>query len=297
MKASRTEPKPSGAIDELLGASGGEFSPKQRILVDFLHRNYQKVAFMNINELARETKVSEATIVRLSTSLKFDGYPGLQKAVQRIVAQELTTTERMRLSLESNVADHPVEQMLKLDVSNIARLHQYLSVSQVAALRDRLEGAKNVVVVGVMASAPLALYFGYALNRVLRRVTTHTEDNLAAKRAICELDSKDLLIAFGFPRYPAAVIRFLKSGGERKAYRVAITDTSASPLVRLAEQCLFLPFEMLGFVDSLAAPMSFMAGVVADMARHRPNETARRLKDFETMAAEFQLFHREDTAR
>ena len=110
MKAHGTEPRSSGAIDELLGGSGGEFSPKQRILVDFLHRNYQKVAFMNITELARETKVSEATIVRLSTSLKFDGYPGLQKAVQRIVAQELTTTERMRLSLEANVTDHPVER-------------------------------------------------------------------------------------------------------------------------------------------------------------------------------------------
>ncbi len=284
---------PEFAIQELLRADGAEFSPKQRILVDFLHRNYQKVAFMSITELAKETKVSEATIVRLAAMLKFDGYPGLQKAVQRIVSQELTTMDRMQLSLELNVLDNPMKQMLNLDLRNISRLYQRVGDEDVRRLRTRLVEARHVVVLGVMASSPLATYFGYELNRCLRRVTTLTEDNLMAKRTISELTSKDLLVVIGFPRYPAAIIRLLATAGERKAQRVVITDTSASPLVKYAEQRLFVPFDLWSFVDSLAAPMSFLAGIVADIVKHEPELTAQRLKEFETLAARFELFHHE----
>src|SRR6266545_4472834 len=100
-------------IHKLLRGGGTEPSPKQKILIDFLHRNYQKVAFANITELARETKVSEATIVRLAHMLGVDGYPSLQRAVRKIVSEELTTLERMQLSLDAHEFDQPIEQILK----------------------------------------------------------------------------------------------------------------------------------------------------------------------------------------
>jgi DNA-binding MurR/RpiR family transcriptional regulator len=280
-------------IQQLLRTEGGNFSPKQRILVDFLHRNYQKVAFMNISELARETEVSEATIVRLAAMLKFNGYPGLQKAVQRIVSQELTTMDRLQLSLEANPHDDSVKKLLELEMHNISRLHQRISKEDVDLLRAQLVEAKHVVVLGVMASSPLSTYFGYELNRVLRHVTTLIEDNLVAKRTICEMGPRDLLVAFGFARYPAAVVRLLKVAGERGAHRWVITDTSASPLVPLAEQCLFVPSEIWSFVDFLAAPLTFLAWVVAGIVKREPELTTKRLREFETMAAKFDLFHHE----
>lgn len=281
-------------IQRLLRREGEDFSPKQRILIDFLHRNYQKVAFMNITELARETHVSEATIVRLAAMLKFNGYPGLQRAVQRIVSQELTTMDRLQLSLEANPHDGSVKKLLELEMHNISRLNQRISKEDVDLLRAQLVEAEHVVVLGVMASSPLAMYFGYELNHMLRRVTTLTEDNVVAKRTVSEMGPRDLLVAIGFARYPAAVVQLLKVAGNRGAHRWVITDTSASPLVSLAEQCVFVPTEIWSFVDFLAAPLTFLAWVLAGLSKREPELTTRRLREFETLAAEFGLFYHAD---
>jgi DNA-binding MurR/RpiR family transcriptional regulator len=280
-------------IQQLLHGAGSVLSAKQKILVDFLHRNYQKVAFANITELARETKVSEATVVRLANLLGFDGYPGLQRAVRKIVAEELTTLERMQLSLEARELDHPIQQVLKMDMRNIMRLYQHLSRKEVDGVVGRIRGARRVLVAGFMASGPLALYFGYALNRVHPQVVTCVDDGLAPKQAISEMSRPDLLVAFGFPRYPAGVVRLLKVAAARGVDRLVLTDTGASPLAPLATACVFLPFEILSFVDSLAAPISLLAGLVAEIARRDPQRTASRLATFERMTSGFQLFHRD----
>src|SRR5713226_9683463 len=110
------------AIHELLGGPGRLFSPKQEVPVSFLYQNYQKVAFMTITELAKETKVSEATIVRLANLLGFDGYPSLQKVVQKLVTQELTSLERLQLSLDQHELDEPMQRSLKIDMQSGAPL-------------------------------------------------------------------------------------------------------------------------------------------------------------------------------
>jgi DNA-binding MurR/RpiR family transcriptional regulator len=281
------------AIHELLKGSRRNLSEKQAILVNFLYQNYQKVAFMNIRELARETKVSEATIVRLANLLGFDGYPRLQKAVQRIVTQELTTVERMALSLSTHEFDHPIQKMLKLDLQNLVRVYQQLSAQEVDRLVQKILQAENLVVAGFMSSSPLALYFGYALSRFLRNVSTFIDDGVAVKHAVSELSAKDLFICFAFPRYPAALVQLARSVAFRKIPVMAFTDTGVSPLVPSADLCVFVHFELLGFVDSLGAPISFLAGLVAELSRREPKRTARSLSKFERFARDHNLFHRE----
>jgi len=285
--------QPRFAIHELLRSAGRVYSRKQEILVNFLYRNYQKVAFMNVTELAKETKVSEATVVRLATLLGFDGYPQLQKAVQRIVAQELTTLERVQMSLEQHELDHPMQRILKTDMRNLMRVYQHLAADEIDQVVRRILRAKRIVVAGFMASSPLALYFGYALNRLLQNVATYTEDGLAATRTVFDLTKDDLLIAFAFPRYPVSLVNLAETAAARSVPCVGFTDSGASPLSALASPCLFLPFEMLALFDSLAAPLSFLAGLTAEIAKREPKRTARNLKRFETLAASFNLFHRE----
>jgi DNA-binding MurR/RpiR family transcriptional regulator len=281
------------SIQDLLRNRRQPFSQKQQILVSFLFRNYQKVAFMNLNELARETKVSQATIIRLASLLGFKGYPEFQKAVQRLVSQDLTTVERLHLSFDTHELDHPQEHTLKMDMKNLVRLYQTVSAPEVEQIADRILAARRIVVAGFQASGPLALYLGYALQRLLRHVATFTDDGITLRRTVFELGRQDLFIGFAFPRYPETIFSLLRATGASNVPRLVFTDNSASPVARLADHPVYLPFEMLSFVDSLAAPLSILAAIVAEIVRRRPVRMAENLKLFEKMASHYGLFHHE----
>ena len=279
------------SIQDLLLKGRKPFSQKQQILVNFLARNYQKVAFMNVPELARETKVSQATIVRLAAMLGFTGYPEFQKAVQRIVSQDLTTVERLRLSVDAHEFDDPFQRTLKIDMRNLLRLYQHVSTKDVEQIADRILHARHVVVAGFMSSAPLAQYLGYSLQRLLHHVSTITEDTMAARRVVFDLTRADLLIGFAFPRYPEAMVGMLKAAAAGGTPRMLFMDTSTSPIASLANYPVSVPVELLSFVDSLAAPLSLLATVIAEIVRRAPGKTAGNLKSFEKMAARYGLFH------
>jgi DNA-binding MurR/RpiR family transcriptional regulator len=281
------------SIQDLLRNRRQPFSEKQQILVNFLFRNYQKVAFMNLNELARETKVSQATIIRLASLLGFKGYPEFQKAVQRLVSQDLTTVERLHLSFDTHEFDHPQEHTLKMDMKNLVRLYQSVSASEVKQIADRILVARRVIIAGFQASGPLALYLGYALQRLLRHVATFTDEGITPRRTVFELGRRDLFVGFAFPRYPESIFGLLRAAGENGVPRLVFTDNSASPVVRLADHPVYLPFEMLSFVDSLAAPLSILASIVAEIVRRRPARMAENLALFEKMARHYGLFHHE----
>jgi DNA-binding MurR/RpiR family transcriptional regulator len=289
----RREPSSKLSIQDLLRNPRKPFSKKQQLLVNFLGRNYQKVAFMNVPELSKETQVSQATIVRLAAMLGFRGYPEFQKAVQRIVSQDLTTVERLRLSVDAHEFDHPFQRTLKMDMRNLLRLYQYLSAQEVQQIADRILRARHVVVAGFMSSAPLAQYFGYSLQRLLPHVALFTDATTAARRAVFDLTRADLLIAFCFPRYPESLVGLLKAASAGGIPSMLFTDTGASPVALLADYPISVPFELLSFVDSLAAPISMLAAIIAEIVRRAPEKTADKLKAFEKMAARFGLFHRE----
>src|SRR5262245_15376499 len=295
MRKSHKERKkqPRFAIHELLRGAGQVFSPKQQVLVAFLYQNYQKVAFMTITELAKETKVSEATIVRSANLLGFDGYPSLQKAVQKLVTQDLTSLERLQVSLEQHELDKPMQRSLKIDMRNLMRLYQHVSREEVDRAVRCLVAAERVVVAGYMSSSPLAVYLGYGLNRLGRKVTTYTEDEVRAKRAVFDLTSKDLLVGIAFPRYPISLLNLLKIAASRGIPRLGFTDSAASPLANITDPCVFLPFELLAVVDSLAAPISFLSGLMAEVVKRDPKRTARGLEEFESFLRKFELLYRE----
>jgi len=281
------------AIHQLLGGAEKVFSPKQEVLVSFLYQNYQKVAFMTITELAKETKVSEATIVRLANLLGFDGYPSFQKVVQKIVTQELTSPERLRMSLDQHELDEPMRRSLKIDMRNLIRLYQHVTREDVDRAVATIVRADRIVVAGYMSSAPLAIYLGLGLTRLGRKVTTYTEDSVPAKRAVFDLTSKDALIGFAFPRYPIALLNLMKIASSRGIPRLGFTDGTASPLARFADPCVFLPFELLAVVDSLAAPISFLSGLIAEVVKRESKRTARGLEEFESFVTEFNLLYKE----
>ena len=74
------------------------FSKGQKQIARFILEHYDKAAFMTASRLGVTVGVSESTVVRFATELGYDGYPHLQRALQEMIRNKLTSVQRMEVA-------------------------------------------------------------------------------------------------------------------------------------------------------------------------------------------------------
>ena len=67
------------------------FSKGQKRIANYILESYDKAAFMTASRLGKMVEVSESTVVRFAVELGFDGYPSMQKTLQELVRNKLTS--------------------------------------------------------------------------------------------------------------------------------------------------------------------------------------------------------------
>lgn len=75
-------------------------SKGQKLIAEYILNNYDKAAFMTASRLGEVVGVSESTVVRFANALNYDGYPKLQKALQEMIRNKLTTVQRIEMTSE-----------------------------------------------------------------------------------------------------------------------------------------------------------------------------------------------------
>ncbi len=88
-------------------------SKGQKLIAEFIMNNYEKAAFMTAASLGETVGVSESTVVRFANTLGFDGYRELQKELQELIKNKLTTVQRISLSSEFADYENALKQVVK----------------------------------------------------------------------------------------------------------------------------------------------------------------------------------------
>ena len=82
----------------LLQQKSTTFSKGQRLLARYITESYDKAAFMTASRLGKTVGVSESTVVRFAVELGYNGYPEMQKAMQEMVLNRLTSFQRIEVA-------------------------------------------------------------------------------------------------------------------------------------------------------------------------------------------------------
>ena len=97
------------------------FSKGQKRIGRYILDHYDQAAFMTASKLGKLTEVSESTVVRFAAELGFDGYPSMQKALQEMARNRLTSTQRIQAA--ENIYDRDVlSSVLQADIENLRQI-------------------------------------------------------------------------------------------------------------------------------------------------------------------------------
>ena len=106
-------------ILSILQKNESTFSKGQRRIARYILESYDKAAFMTASRLGKTAGVSESTVVRFAVELGFDGYPAMQKALQEMVVNRLTSVQRIEVTNDRFGDQNVLPMVLQSDIEKL----------------------------------------------------------------------------------------------------------------------------------------------------------------------------------
>ncbi len=270
------------------------FSKGQRRIAAYITEAYDKAAFMTASKLGKTVGVSESTVVRFAVDLGYDGYPSMQKALQEMVLNRLTSVQRIGIANDRIGDQDVVSLVLQADTDKLRQTSESLDRVAFRASVDALLKARNIYILGARSAAVLVNFLGYYLNYMFDNVhiiTTSGTGEIFEK--LVNVGADDVVIGCSFPRYSASTIKsaqFCRSVG---ATVIGLTNSNMSPLSQYCDHVLVAKSDMVSLVDSLVAPLSVVNALIVALAAARETELQHTFDTLEKVWEEYNVYEKQ----
>ncbi|QIB26049.1 MurR/RpiR family transcriptional regulator [Caloranaerobacter azorensis] len=278
----------------LIQINFSRLSKGQRLIAEYILNHYDKAAFMTASKLGEMVGVSESTVVRFANALGFAGYPSLQRALQELIKNKLTTVQR--LSMSNNYSDNSnlLKKILKADMDNIRSTIEEISNDEFEKVVDCIYNANRVYIIGLRSSTTLANYLGFYLSLILDNVKVVTYGISDIFEQLLRVNKGDVVIGISYPRYSRRTLEALNYVKQQECKIIGITDSFLSPISGIADYTLIAKSNMISFVDSLVAPLSLINALIIAIGMKEKTEIAEYFQKLETLWYEYNVYDCKD---
>ena len=283
----------------LINEQKSGFSKGQRLIAGFITEHYDKAAFMTASKLGSTVGVSESTVVRFATELGYDGYPKMQKAMQEMIRDKLTSVQRIEVTQSRMSGGNVLESVLNKDIEKIRRTLEESSKEDFENAVSAVSRAKTIYIFAVRSSAALASFLGYYYSLIFENVKVISNcGETEVYEKLFRISSDDVIIGISFPRYSNAAIQAMTFAKKRGAKVIALTDSMASPLVSVSDYVLIAKSDMAAVVDSLVAPLSMINALIVATVLNMESEVKHTFGMLESIWQEYDVYqnNRKDEA-
>lgn len=266
-------------------------SKGQRLIANYIVKNYDKAAYMTASSLGAEVGVSESTVVRFANEMGFDGYPQLQQQIRETVRVRLTSVQRVNAANHRMEENEILDSVLTADAEKIKSTLDTIDREDFSKAIDMILGARNIYILGMRSSAVLAEFMNYYFGLLFDNVRLIRPAGASEIfEHLMKVHSDDVFIAISFPRYTTGIVKATEYARRTGAGVITITDSMSSPLVPHSDVSLIAKSEMASFVDSLVAPMSIINAMIAYIGKKKHTEVSETLEKLEQVWKDYDVY-------
>ncbi|MBF4462127.1 MULTISPECIES: MurR/RpiR family transcriptional regulator [unclassified Rathayibacter] len=269
----------TASIGHRIDAGYATLSRQEQRAADFILDHLGDLAVYTATELAQHSGVSKATVSRLFRRLGFSN------------SQEVR--EHARALRSSGVpvgpAHGPGEALavhLVSERANLERLATALGGGRLEQAVELLARARDVVVIGLRNSYPVALHLRQQLAQARGGVRLAPQPGQSLGEELVGLGAEDVVVLVGFRRRPASFAALVEALAARAVPVVLLADPPARRHAEHATVWLECPVDSEAAFDSYAAAMSAVALLASGVLGAQPRESRERIAGISTAYAE-----------
>ena len=271
------------------------FSKGQKLIANYIMNSYDKAAFMTASKLGKTVNVSESTVVRFAVELGYDGYPSMQKALQEMIRNKLTSVQRIEVANDRFGNQEILSMVLQSDIEKIRTTLEEVNKTAFQGAVDAILGAKTIYILGVRSSAAIATFLSFYFNLMFDNVKhIHTSSNAEMFEQMIRIDKDDVVIGISFPRYSSRTVKAMKFAYDRGATVIALTDSMSAPIAREATHTLIAMSDMVSLVDSLVAPLSVVNALIVACSYRKEEAISKTFSNLEEIWDEYGVYEKVD---
>lgn len=268
------------------------FSKGQKRIAAFILESYDKAAFMTASKLGQTTNVSESTVVRFAAELGYDGYPSMQKSLQKMIRSRLTSVQRIEIANDT-IGEDVVSSVLRSDMAMIRSTLEELDRNRFNSAVDAILKARKIYIMGVRSSSSISRFMAFHFNLIFDNVCEISANTVSEVfEQFLRVGPEDVVIGVCFPRYSSRTVKAMHYAKDRGAAVIAITDSEASPIAAQAHITLTAKSGMASFVDSLVAPLSLVSALIVAVSQKRSQDVAHTFQQLEQIWDEYDVYEK-----
>ena len=125
------------------------FSKGQKRIANYILESYDKAAFMTASKLGKRVNVSESTVVRFAAELGYDGYPSMQRSLQKMIRNRLTSVQRIEVANDRMGDQDVLDMVLQSDIDKIRLTLEEIDRESFDKAADAIVAARRIYIVGL----------------------------------------------------------------------------------------------------------------------------------------------------
>lgn len=265
-------------------------SGKPMLVCRFLAANPHAASYQPASQIARQTGVNSATVVRLAQALGFPGWPAFQSEMRHHFLRTLAPHETANLA-ESSLAGGSLNASLRRDAENL-QLAQGLGQQQVIdAMAQAIYEAGRTLVIASGTYASVGHTLAHVGSAMGYPITLEMRGGAHLVAGLASMQDGDCVVAISFWRTMRETVVGARLARDRGLAVCAVTDSTYSPLAEVADHVLVVPTEGVLSFQSMTAPVSAVYGLLGRLFEVDPERCESSIRRTEAYWEALDVLH------
>ncbi|MEM9844894.1 MAG: MurR/RpiR family transcriptional regulator [Pseudomonadota bacterium] len=273
-----------------LNSEWDALTPEAQKAARYILENPQDVGVSTVREIADAAKVKPNTVVRMARQVGFEGYEDFREpfreAIRRGAADFPDRARWLQEIRKGGDMGGLYADIVHSALRNIEETFASIEAHRLQAAAEAIWNCRQVFVAGVGVHSANARNFTYLASTGMSDFHTIPRPGSTAVDDLAWADGRDVLIAITCKPYRTEIVAAVDLAKQQGMTVVALSDSLASPIVRVADHSFVLAADTPQFFPSsvstvalLETLLSFVIAVASDEIVDRVERFHRRRHD------------------